>query len=63
MKVVDSNPHPSVIKYVVCKNCGATLECVPNDIKRKIVTDYAGGKDVYDVVTCCVCNKDNYVSL
>ena len=43
--VVSTVPHPSVVKEVVCRNCGATLSYVPMDIKEEVHTDYGGGRD------------------
>lgn len=56
--VVSTQPHPSVIKEVVCKNCGSTLQYTPVDIKSRVVKDYGGGSDVYRHITCPVCTKD-----
>lgn len=30
--VVDKGPDPSVVKRVICQNCGAKLEYTPRDI-------------------------------
>jgi DNA-directed RNA polymerase subunit RPC12/RpoP len=49
--VVSTVPHPSVVKEVVCRNCGATLSYVPADINR----DYGGGSDTYYHIVCPPC--------
>jgi hypothetical protein len=63
VKLVDRGPHPSVIKEVVCKNCGATLSYTPNDIKERVTSDYTGSKDIDYYIKCPVeeCKKDIYV--
>jgi RNase P subunit RPR2 len=45
--VVSTVPHSSVVKEAVCKNCGATLEYVPADIRNRIESDYGA---VYFIV-------------
>lgn len=63
MKVLNMNPHPSVVRQLVCKSCGSTLEYVPQDIKLRVDVSYDCSRDVVHFITCPVCNKDNYVSL
>jgi DNA-directed RNA polymerase subunit RPC12/RpoP len=53
--VVSTVPHPSVVKEVVCRNCGATLNYVPADIKREESRDYTGGLDVSYHIKCPPC--------
>jgi DNA-directed RNA polymerase subunit RPC12/RpoP len=55
VRVVSAQPHPSVVKEVVCRRCGATLEYVPADIREEIHTDYTGGKDKYNYIVCPPC--------
>lgn len=55
--VVSTVPHPSVVKEVVCRNCGATLNYVPKDIKERIEGDYTGGRDVYRYIECPPCGN------
>lgn len=43
VRVVDPGPHHTVVKEVVCRNCGAKLEYVPRDIRSRRYTDYGGG--------------------
>lgn len=56
VKVISTVPHQSVVKEVVCKNCGSTLEYVPKDVQQKIHYDYTGGADYFSVIECPVCN-------
>ncbi|QFR55737.1 hypothetical protein JC221_091 [Yersinia phage JC221] len=44
-------------KQVSCR-CGAVLSYTPQDIKEKVSTDYTGGRDVYRMIQCPVCNKE-----
>lgn len=55
--VVNTKPHSSVVKEVVCHNCGATLEYVPRDVKEKVETDYTGGKDLVHYIECPQCSN------
>ena len=56
--VISKTPDPSVIKHVVCRNCGAKLQYVPNDIKRYDGKDYTGGADGRTWIDCPNCNKE-----
>ena len=58
VRVINPVPDPSVIKQVVCRNCGAKLEYVPNDVKEKSVHDYGGGCDTYRWIVCPQCSKE-----
>jgi len=57
VKVISTEPDESVVKKVICKNCGATLEYVPNDVKSYHGTDYSGGPDGQEWVDCPNCDK------
>lgn len=57
MRIIDVNPHKSVIKEKVCYNCGVTLEYVPADVKEMVEHDYGGGKDLVKYIVCPACNK------
>ena len=61
VKVVRTIPAREVVKKVTCGNCGATLEYVPNDVKRRDGTDYSGGPDGCEWVDCPSCNKQAVV--
>lgn len=41
-----------------CRNCGAIVEYVPNDIQSAKVYDYGGGCDVVYYIKCPGCGKD-----
>lgn len=56
--VVSTVPHPSVVKEVVCKNCGATLQYTPNDIKEYKSYDYTGDYDLVYKIKCPPCGND-----
>lgn len=61
VKIVDETPDPSVVKRVVCRNCGCKLEYVPADIKEDYSSDYTGGKDYYDYIECPKCHDRVHV--
>lgn len=56
IKIIDTKPHKSVVKEVVCKNCGSTLEYTPSDVKRDYSTDYTGDRDYYNYINCPSCS-------
>lgn len=58
VKIVRTEPSPEVVKQVVCKSCGVTLEYLPVDVQRYHGTDYGGGPDGREWVKCPNCNKD-----
>lgn len=60
--VVSTVPHPSVVKEVVCRNCGSTLSYVPKDIKEQRHYDYGGGSDNYYYIECPSCNDKVFVN-
>ena len=63
VKVISTIPPPSIVKELICRKCGATLEYTPNDIRKKIVTDYTGGSDEYQYIDCPNCNNANRISI
>jgi DNA-directed RNA polymerase subunit RPC12/RpoP len=58
VRVVKTEPHPSVVKEVVCSYCGATLEYVPADRKQKQVSDYIGDKETVNYIVCPPCGHE-----
>lgn len=57
VKVISTMPPPHMVRQVVCKNCGSTLEYMPRDIKSYTSTDYGGGTDVHDYILCPTCSN------
>ena len=57
VKVISTVPPPAMVKQVVCKQCGSTLEYMPIDIKSYTSTDYGGGTDVHDYIKCLTCSN------
>lgn len=53
--VVKTEPHPSVVKEVICRNCGATLQYVPKDVQERKDYDYTGSYDIVNFITCPPC--------
>jgi len=59
MKIIYKGPHESVVKKVVCKECGATIEYVPNDVETLWSgKDYDGGPDGATGFKCPQCGKN-----
>jgi DNA-directed RNA polymerase subunit RPC12/RpoP len=54
--IVKTEPHPSVVKEVICRHCGVTLEYVPKDVKERTDTDYTGCRDIISYIECPACN-------
>lgn len=42
IEVVDSTPHPSVVREKICTSCGVTLRYTPKDIVTSYSYDYTG---------------------
>lgn len=57
VKIINDKPDKSVVKRIVCKNCGAKLEYLPVDVKSRHGTDYGGGPDGAEWVDCPKCNQ------
>jgi ribosomal protein S27AE len=57
VKIIKKAPHKDVKKQVVCGECGATLEYVPNEVKSYSGTDKSGGPDGCEWVNCPNCSK------
>lgn len=62
VSILCSVPHKSVVKEVVCQNCGALLSYVPADVKSRYVRDYGGGGDTVKTILCPNCSKEMAVS-
>jgi hypothetical protein len=58
VRVVNATPHPSVVKEIICRNCGATLEYVPADIQTHTSRDIGGGADVHKFIKCPPCGNE-----
>ncbi len=63
VKVLEEKPDPSVVKQVVCRQCGAKLEYVPIDVKSRSYKDYDGGSDSLSYVECPRCKQEVVVRL
>jgi hypothetical protein len=61
VKIIKTEPDPKVVKQVVCRNCGVTLEYVPRDVKSQVTHDYGGGSDTDYFIECLACAKKVYV--
>lgn len=57
VRIVDEKPDPSVVKQIVCTQCGAKLEYLPIDVKERHGTDYSGGPDGAEWIDCPKCQK------
>lgn len=59
MRVIKKGkPDKSVVKRIVCRNCGATIEYVPNDVRTLWEgTDYGGGPDGAKGFECPECKE------
>lgn len=56
VRIVNTKPHKSVVKKVICDNCGVTLEYVPNDVSTRTIRDYGGGSDTEKYFVCPNCD-------
>ena len=58
VRIVELKPDASIVKRVICKNCGVTLEYVPNDVHHRLYTDYGGVSDTYYWIDCPACQHE-----
>jgi hypothetical protein len=58
IRIIDPNPDKSVVKEVVCRNCGVKLEYTPSDVQQTYKLDYTGGRDDIDYIVCPKCTKN-----
>jgi uncharacterized protein with PIN domain len=58
VKVIKKGPDQSVVKRRVCRNCGATLEYVPKDVKEVNWKDYGGGTNTQKWIDCPECSAE-----
>lgn len=56
VKIVNLEPHPTVVKEIVCPNCGATLSYVPQDVQKRSYVDYGGDSDTSYWIVCPNCD-------
>jgi Pyruvate/2-oxoacid:ferredoxin oxidoreductase delta subunit len=61
VQIIDATPHKSVVKEAICKNCGVTLQYVPNEVTSETHHDYGGGSDTYHYIKCPGCGKKTEV--
>jgi hypothetical protein len=45
IRIIEKKPDKSVLKEVICRNCGVKLEYTPNDIRKYEGRDISGGPD------------------
>jgi hypothetical protein len=55
VRIIDPNPHPSVVKQALCRNCGVKLEYTPADVSKRTVTDYTGSRETVCCIKCPSC--------
>ena len=58
VKIISIVPPPEILKRVLCRNCGATLEYTEDVVKKYIGHDYSGGPDGKEWIVCPNCGKD-----
>lgn len=58
VKIIKQGPDRSVVKEVICRDCGATLEYVPIDIKSRSYMEIDGCRDTLNYIICPQCNKE-----
>jgi Zn finger protein HypA/HybF involved in hydrogenase expression len=60
IRIVEEKPDPSVLKRVICRNCGVKLEYVPLDVKSKRVQSFDETETIH-WIECPKCQ--NHVSV
>jgi hypothetical protein len=51
VKVVSTEPDPSVVKYAVCRNCGVRLEYLPMERTSAAVPTATSGSTVLNAAS------------
>jgi hypothetical protein len=62
IKIIKDGPDPSVVKEVVCDNCGATLEYAPIDVRHRDYVDYGGDYDTSYWIDCPKCSANSVLA-
>lgn len=62
VEILDDKPDPSVLKQVICRNCGRKLQYVPHDVECSTCKDYIGDSDTSYWILCPGCNMEVRVS-
>ena len=57
IEIINEEPDPSVLKEVICSNCGVKLRYAPVDVKHDTHYDYGGGSDTYSWIKCPKCRN------
>jgi hypothetical protein len=57
IRVIKKGPDPRVAKKVVCRDCGATLEYVPKDVRNRQYL-CMGEMDTLYFIKCPECKSD-----
>ena len=47
----------SEVQEITCRNCASRLEFTRNEVVHSTYTDYGGGTDKFDYITCPTCGK------
>ena len=55
--VVDKGPDPSVVRKVVCQQCGATLAYTPRDVQFSTSAGIDGTYDTRSYIRCPKCKE------
>ncbi|AVH85096.1 hypothetical protein RsoM2USA_168 [Ralstonia phage RsoM2USA] len=58
VRVVSTTPPEDVVKRIVHRHCGATLEYLPIDVQTHRSRDYSGGTDVTEYIVCPHCRQE-----
>lgn len=62
VKVISTVPPAHMVKQVVCKHCGSTLEYMPKDVESYMTRDYSGDSDVHRYIPCPTCSNKVHVT-
>lgn len=56
IRIIKQDPHKDVLKEVVCRNCGVTLEYTPSDETKKSGTAGLGDSWTQRHIKCPSCS-------
>lgn len=60
IRIIEEKPDPSVMKQIICRQCGVKLEYAPVDVKKYEGMDYSGGPDGCTWIDCSKGMMDPY---
>ncbi len=58
VRIIEEKPDPSVVRQVVCQECGVKLEFTKGDVTTRKYRDISQVECSYCWITCPKCHKE-----